>query len=200
MTTLYLAGPMRGYDQFNAPAFDAAEADLITQNYEVINPIEWDRDNGFDLDGPDPSPEELGEMIGRDLMAIIHSADAVVVLPEWDRSRGAKLEVQLARFLGKPVLTYPDLTPLDDSILDEAKRITEGARNADYGNPENDFAHIAGFWSAHLGQEVTPRDVAVMMILLKLGRVSQGVKRDNWVDIAGYARCGSRIEGHEAWT
>lgn len=42
------------------------------------------------------------------------------------------------------------------------------------------------------GETFEPRDVAMAMILLKCSRESHQRKLDNWVDIAGYARCGSK--------
>lgn len=86
----------------------------------------------------------------------------------------------------------------DEDILDTAARITRGDRNASYGPPDQDFRRTAGMWSAlfaaKLQHNVTfePRDVAMAMILLKCSRESHQRKLDNWVDIAGYARCGSK--------
>jgi hypothetical protein len=43
MNRVYLAGPMRGYSDFNFPAFMAAEALLLEQGaYEVFNPAARD--------------------------------------------------------------------------------------------------------------------------------------------------------------
>jgi hypothetical protein len=39
---------MRGYEHYNAPAFDAATAQLRAAGYEVISPVEMDRAAGFD--------------------------------------------------------------------------------------------------------------------------------------------------------
>ena len=39
------------------------------------------------------------------------------------------------------------------------------------------------------------RDVAAMMILLKIARAATSTKCDHWVDIAGYAACGGEIDG-----
>jgi hypothetical protein len=85
----------------------------------------------------------------------------------------------------------------DEDILDTAARITRGDRNASYGPPDQDFRRTAGMWSALFasklqdGEKFEPRDVALAMILLKCSRESHQRKPDNWVDIAGYARCGS---------
>ena len=80
-----------------------------------------------------------------------------------------------------------------EGVLDEAKRIVNGARNEDYGTPEDNFARIATMWSVILGTEVTPRQVATCMIALKLARDAFQPKRDNLVDIAGYAHCASTL-------
>ena len=84
-----------------------------------------------------------------------------------------------------------------DDILEEALSITRGSRSASYGPPDQDFRRTAGMWSALFGAKLKegvtfePRDVALAMILLKTSREMHQRKRDNWVDIAGYARCGS---------
>jgi hypothetical protein len=85
----------------------------------------------------------------------------------------------------------------DEDILDTAARITRGDRQASYGPPDQDFRRTAGMWSALFGVKLKdgvtfePRDVALAMILLKCSREIHQRKPDNWVDIAGYSRCGS---------
>lgn len=76
-----------------------------------------------------------------------------------------------------------------EDILEEALRITKGDRNASYGPPDQDFQRTAAMWSALKGVEFTAREVAMFMIALKLSRETHQKKRDNAVDIAGYARC-----------
>lgn len=79
-------------------------------------------------------------------------------------------------------------TPALGDCLDEAKKTICGERQDVYGNPEDSFALIAEYWSTYLQQEVTAKDVAHMMVLFKMGRVQgQAPKRDNYVDICGYA-------------
>ena len=71
----------------------------------------------------------------------------------------------------------------------------------DYGSPENNFETIAKLWTAYLDAvfderlELNARDVAAMMILLKVARAATSTKCDHWVDIAGYAACGGEIDG-----
>lgn len=71
----------------------------------------------------------------------------------------------------------------------------------DYGKPENNFQTIAELWNTYLeamtDEEIylSSRDVAAMMILLKIARAATSTKCDHWVDIAGYAACGGEIDG-----
>lgn len=83
-------------------------------------------------------------------------------------------------------------------ILEKALQCVNGKREEQYGSPEDNFAMIAQFWELYLRNRedicISPEDVAVMMILLKIARIAGGgYKLDNWVDIAGYAACGGGI-------
>ncbi len=83
-------------------------------------------------------------------------------------------------------------------ILDRALACVCGDREQDYGSPENNFRTIADMWSAFMGIEITPTEVAAMMALLKIARVASGhSKADNWIDLAGYAACGGELESIE---
>lgn len=77
----------------------------------------------------------------------------------------------------------------EEDILLEALRITSGDRQHQYGPPDQDFVRIAKLWSALKGVEFESRDVAMFMICVKLSREVHQRKRDNAVDLAGYARC-----------
>lgn len=78
-------------------------------------------------------------------------------------------------------------SPVFETILEEARFITDGARN--YGTPEENFSRIALCWSAILEINLTPEQVALCMIAMKVCREAHAHKHDNIVDIAGYARC-----------
>lgn len=73
------------------------------------------------------------------------------------------------------------------SVLTEARDIAGGARNDDYGRPVINHSRTAALWSAYLGTEVSAADVCALNILQKLSREKHRPKRDNRVDIAGYA-------------
>lgn len=81
-----------------------------------------------------------------------------------------------------------------ESILQEAQRIVHGDRGADYGSPKLDFARTAKMWGAILGFEVPVEKVPLCMVALKISRQCNKAKRDNWVDIAGYAETGYMVD------
>lgn len=73
------------------------------------------------------------------------------------------------------------------NILEEANKITHGDRNKDYDNPINNFKQISDITTAILGRYISPRDIVLIMIAVKLSRESFKHKRDNLVDICGYS-------------
>lgn len=84
--------------------------------------------------------------------------------------------------------------------LDTLKAAAEcvcGSREEDYGSPEDNFAVIAALWTAYTGTDIKPKDVAMMMALLKIARAKAGSKPDTYIDLAGYAACGAEISARE---
>lgn len=80
-------------------------------------------------------------------------------------------------------------------ILEEAIHTVCVDRDRQYGDAEDNFALIGRLWSEYLDIDVRAKDVAAMMILLKVARIKTGAfKFDNYVDIAGYAACGGAID------
>ncbi len=84
--------------------------------------------------------------------------------------------------------------PKPENILKEADRIVGGDRAAAYGHPREDFARTAQIWSAVLGFPVPVEKVALCMIGVKMSRQCNAAKRDNWVDMAGYAQTGYMVD------
>ncbi len=78
-----------------------------------------------------------------------------------------------------------------ESIAQEAHRLVLGDRGAMYGHPMEDFGRTAGMLNALFGTKLnsplTEEDIAKMMICVKLSREQNKPKRDNIVDLAGYA-------------
>lgn len=108
----YLAGPMRNVEKFNFPAFEAAEQDLLSQGIDVISPHSMDINEGFNPMDGDVEPPATEDCARRDVDAIFE-VDVLVLLPNWQTSRGARAEKALADWLEKPCFEYPSMTPLD---------------------------------------------------------------------------------------
>lgn len=126
--TAYIAGPMRAIPEFNFPAFFAAEAALHEAGWLTINPARHDVDDtGFDPKGMTGNEDlaefgfDLAEALSWDLEQIAKNADAVVLLPGWERSKGARAEVALAEALGKRVCTLAEATLEDFENGDEVR-------------------------------------------------------------------------------
>lgn len=108
--TCYISGAMRGYEECNFPLFDQAQKFLEWAGWTVFSPAAHDREIGFDAKGTtDCSNEYLAEAgfvmrtsILWDLQAIAQ-ADAIILLPGWEGSSGAALELHFAKFLGLDV-------------------------------------------------------------------------------------------------
>jgi len=61
-------------------------------------------------------------------------------------------------------------------------------RSKTYGDPRQSMAAIAARWSITLGQPVTPAQVVLCMMDLKLARLRRDpAHRDSMIDLIGYA-------------
>lgn len=83
-------------------------------------------------------------------------------------------------------------------ILREVAALVDGDRNATHGDKTSSFTVIAEFWQVYLdGRKkrddlLSARDVAMMMVLLKVARSIQGEPvRDHFLDAAGYCAIGA---------
>ena len=90
---LYLSGPMTGIKDLNIPAFNKAAKQLRAAGFVVINPPELDRIERKDT---------WEGCLRRDLKYVV-TCDAVATLPRWTKSRGANLEIYVAKALSMPV-------------------------------------------------------------------------------------------------
>lgn len=78
-------------------------------------------------------------------------------------------------------------------LLDQAEAIL-AEREATYGDPGRSFAIIAARWSLTLGREITPAQVALCMIDLKLARLGHDpTHHDSVIDVIGYAALLSEV-------
>jgi len=74
-------------------------------------------------------------------------------------------------------------------LLQHAAGVIEH-RERIYGPPAESFTAVATRWSLVLGIDVSPAQVALCLIDLKLARLSHDPSHlDSIVDVAGYAAC-----------
>lgn len=92
---LYVSGPMTsvGPPTWNHPAFHKAAYELRCAGYRVVNPAELD-----DTTVPDWDKQEHNWYLRRDLKALV-DCNGIVLLPNWERSKGARLELHVAQEL-----------------------------------------------------------------------------------------------------
>lgn len=81
----------------------------------------------------------------------------------------------------------PDDKP-KETCCQEADRIVGGDRRAEYGPVSEGLTRTALIWSGILGVTVTPEQVCLCMVGLKVSRECHKHGRDSLVDICGYAR------------
>lgn len=106
MSTLYISGPMTGFVQHNYPAFFEAEDLLVEAGFVTLNPAR------HPIDG-----RSWEDYLRRDISDVLVST-GVATLPGWENSRGATLEVYIARSLSMPVFNVQDW--IARSIIAEA--------------------------------------------------------------------------------
>jgi len=82
-----------------------------------------------------------------------------------------------------------------EGLLQDARAVlVEG--HAKYGPADKVLRRIAELWAVYLGRPLDEHDVAMMMALLKVGRIASGSSdRDNVLDAVGYLALASGMDG-----
>lgn len=86
---LYISGPMAGYPNLNRAAFREAQSRLGRAGFATLNP----------LDNKLPEGLPWSDYLRADIKMVC-DATAIALLPGWEASRGARLEVATAHGLG----------------------------------------------------------------------------------------------------
>lgn len=89
---VYLAGPIRGNDDY-ALDFAKAEFAAMRSGHSVINPAK------LPLNMPQNSYMPI-------CLSMLEQADAIMMLPGWEQSKGANIEKAYAEYQGKEVLYH----------------------------------------------------------------------------------------------
>ena len=98
MKVIYISGPMTGLPELNFPAFHAAAALLRQRGYHAVNPAEIGAACGDDW-----------SMCMRADIKALCDCDTLALLPGWQKSQGAHLELHIAHRLGLEILSLEDL-------------------------------------------------------------------------------------------
>ena len=99
--TWYLSGPMTGYEKFNFPAFERA-AYALRQVTTVVSAHEV---NHGEHTGTGTLPH--AEYLRGDLAELLE-CDGIIMLKGWPKSKGARLELEVAISLDFPVWFYDE--------------------------------------------------------------------------------------------
>lgn len=95
----YISGPMSGLPYLNYPAFFEAEESLQYQFSKILNPARNSLDEGQKGTWKNWMKKAIALMVSEQTTHII-------LLPGWETSKGALIEVQLAGILGIEILEY----------------------------------------------------------------------------------------------
>ena len=95
---IFISGPITGQPDY-AGDFNRMETQLIARGYIALNPASL------------PLGMSEGQYM-RICLAMIDTADAVILLHDWRSSKGASLESNYCLYTGKP--TYLSLEALDE--------------------------------------------------------------------------------------
>lgn len=118
---IYIAGPMQAHGNYNFPLFDyVAEKLRKTEHCEVFSPADHAREKIGPLEQIQKmGKEELEYAIRTELFPaqiewICRHADALLMLPGWEHSVGAKIEREIALYFKKPVREADTILLIDE--------------------------------------------------------------------------------------
>ena len=106
---IYLSGPMTGIPDYNYPAFRAASKTLRDFGHVVFDPSEA-------FEGRTDLPKEV--YMRKDIEMLLQ-ANVVALLEGWESSKGAQLEVEVAKQCGIPVRLLSDLLKTEGEFYDD---------------------------------------------------------------------------------
>jgi hypothetical protein len=96
---LYLSGPMTGVQDYNFPKFNYVSKKIrANHTYEVVNPAQ-------EFDGRQDLPRAL--YMRKDLETLL-TVDGIVMLDGWQHSRGARLELAIAKELDLEIFRWDE--------------------------------------------------------------------------------------------
>lgn len=109
--TIYLSGPITGVIDWNQEAFYKADKYYRNCGYYVLNPHRIAKSMG------DPSETEI---LREELTQLLQNADLMALLPGWENSKGALVEVATALAAGIPIIRAFSHSPLHPKLTIQA--------------------------------------------------------------------------------
>jgi hypothetical protein len=92
---------MSGIPDHNFPAFNAEAARIRALGYDVVNPVDIN---------PEPG-KSWHECLRADLQQLL-TCDAIALLPGWQKSNGANLELHVAHRVGMAIIVSAEVTSM----------------------------------------------------------------------------------------
>lgn len=119
MPTIYIAGPMRGIPNWNKDNFEEAHRFWTERDWTVFNPSRIAVAMGYqDTNTSNGTCRSHLEHVMLSDIASIYASDAIALLPGWEMSTGAAVEVAMGQFLSLAFysaltgdLMFPQLRP-----------------------------------------------------------------------------------------
>ncbi len=97
--TVYLSGPMTGYQDFNVYAFDEARDHIMAAGYSVIVPGDDETYEPVEVDRMEVAPDKRTFYMRKDFLTV-QVVTMVAVLDGWTESRGSRAEVPADKIIG----------------------------------------------------------------------------------------------------
>lgn len=113
---VYISGPMTGLENLNFDKFEEAEEKLKKFNFEIFNPhklSEFKTEEFKELIKDQKSHIVWEHYMKVDIQIMLRECEFLVVLPGWEHSRGATMEIFIAKSLGMIVIDYNTLEELN---------------------------------------------------------------------------------------
>ena len=196
---IYISGPMSGIENSNFDAFNEFEKKFDPEMVKFENPAKPGHIEGYEW-------KDYLKMA----LTMMLECDTVVLLEGWQNSKGCLLELHVAKSLDMRIfkVTMEDeysvfLKPIEsddydvEDVLLEANNLVYGSRQASYSHPMEDYTRTSALWNVILAdklkEDLVAEDAVMCMIMVKASRQVHKHKRDNLVDMAGYAQCLQRV-------
>ena len=186
LADFYLSGPMTGIKDGNYPAFDRTAKHIRDLGHTVCNPAELGAFEGWQWE----------DYLRRDLRYLL-DCRSIAVMRGWQKSRGARLEVAVARSIGMPMVDADTLEPWGTppgrwhgqviglwGVAKAGKDTIAAAIGWERAAHADELkADLDVFISNHVKGDLTPvlKEV-VREVYVAAGRVGRALNPEVWID------------------